>query len=277
MIDSEIILAAHFRNCAGSTADQFQNALTELRSGQDLTCWVPKTLQQSWKAQLHKQLLYGVRFIYPGHDFYPSSLLRMYDPPILLSYLGSPVWMSQQGLSVVGSRNPKIESLNWLEQTLPALLQENNIYVVSGGARGIDQMAHSLCLRYEAPTVAMVPSGLGQIYPQELIGWVRDITAFGGAIVSEYPFQKPMRKNHFQARNRLIAGFSIATLIIEASVRSGTMITARQCAEQGRPLFVVPSHPLEINSRGGLDLICDGATPVRDAEDLRLFYHSEIH
>ena len=276
MNDSEILLASYFRKQIGATVEQFENALHQLRSGQSLDKWISIKLQHIWRAQLQIQLLQGIRFIYPGHDLYPASLHRMYDPPLLLSYMGSPIWMSQHGLSVVGSRNPKIESLNWLEQSLPPLLLDNNIYVVSGGARGIDQMAHGLCLRYKTPTIVMVPSGLGELYPGELSKWATDIVRFGGALVSEYPYRQTIRKNHFQARNRLIAGFSLATLIVEAGTRSGTLITARQCTDQGRPLLVVPSHPLETNSRGGLDLLCEGATPVRDAEDLRMFYHSEI-
>lgn len=276
MNTDEILLAAYFRKQTEHSHEKFLVALTELRQGTPLTYWLSQSQVHCWRQNLNGQLLKGIRFIYPGHDFYPDCLLRMEIPPILLSYLGSPVWMSGLGLAVVGSRNPSRDGLRWLEESLPAFFAQQSVFIVSGGARGIDQKAHALSLQSGVPTVAMLPSGLGAIYPADLKDWVQSIVQGGGAVVSEYPYHQEIRKHYFLARNRLIAGLGIATILVEAGRRSGTLITARQCLDQGRPLWVVPSHPLDARARGGLDLVIEGATLLKDAEDLNIFFRGEV-
>lgn len=214
--------------------------------------------------------------IYLGHPDYPSDLIHLAEPAFLLRLKGTPVWRRSHGFAVVGSREPSALSLQWMEEHLSSAIESLDLFTVSGGARGVDQKLHSLSLRKEAPTVAVIPSGLDKIYPDSLTYWLSMILEKGGAILSEYSHHVEMRKHHFLARNRLIAGLGVATLVIEARKRSGTLITARQAMEQGKPVLVLPSHPLDIKSRGGLDLICEGATPVRDAEDLCVFIQSEF-
>lgn len=276
MHTDEILLAAYFRKQTEHSHEKFLQALHLFREGKSLQTWISLSEQQKWRSQLDWQLEKGVRFIYPGHDFYPDCLLRMEIPPILLSYVGSPVWLGGQGLAIVGSRHPSNASLRWMEENLPSFFSAQSLFTVSGGARGIDQKAHALSLQAQVPTVAMIPAGLGQIYPAELNDWVGNIIQAGGALISEYSYHQDMRRHFFQARNRLIAGFSLATVIIEAGRRSGTLITARQCLDQGRPLWILPSHPLDIKARGGLDLCCEGGTLLKDAEDLAMLFRSEV-
>ncbi len=218
----------------------------------------------------------GVEWVTPVDQAYPASFLNLSDPPFCLRIKGSPIWCQQLGLAVVGSREPSEASLAWLEQNLPPVIETFGLYTVSGGARGIDQRVHSASLRLNRPTIVLLPSGIRSIYPSSLSFWEEMIISRGGVLISEYSSETVMQKSFFPQRNRLIPALGVATLIVEARRRSGTLITAKQSAEQGRPLFVIPSHPFDAGAQGGLDLICDGATPVRDAQDLILLLRSEI-
>jgi DNA processing protein len=161
---------------------------------------------------------------------------------------------------------------------LGAALKELELMTISGGARGVDSIAHTISIRMGLPTIAILPSGMRNIYPSSLREIVNSIIDCGGAVISEFSSDQKMQKHFFQKRNRLIPAFALATLVVEARTRSGTMITAQESIEQSKPLFVLPSHPMDANSSGSLDLICDGATPVRDAKDLILYLRSEkIH
>lgn len=217
----------------------------------------------------------NIQFTYPGHSDYPKSFMRMNEPPFLISYIGSPIWQKAYGLAVVGSREVSNSYLWWMEEHLMPLIQKNFFYTISGGARGVDQKAHALSLRSRKPTVAFLPSGLGKIYPNAFTDWVSPIVECGGAIVSEYDFDTPMKKHHFQARNRLIAGLGVCTLIVQASRKSGSMITARQTLQHGKTVLILPAHPMDTKSLGNLDLFCEGATPIRDSQDLELVWNSE--
>jgi DNA processing protein len=229
----------------------------------------------AWVLDFQNLLRLNVKFTFPGDQCYPRSFGKMEYSPYLLSYIGSPVWLDLPGLAIVGSREATRASLEWMEENLASWLHLKAGYIVSGGARGIDQKAHELSLRCGVPTVAVIPSGLGNIYPPSLRSWVSEIIQSGGALVSEYGYKQELRKHFFQARNRIISGLGTCSLIIQAERASGTMITARQSLEQTRPLLVVPSHPLEISHQGGLDLIVEGATPIRDAQDLKLIFDVE--
>jgi DNA processing protein len=194
----------------------------------------------------------------------------------LLRYLGSLDWQKKTALAVVGTREPHRISLQWMEENLAGVVKSKDLVLVSGGARGIDQMAHKISLRAQQPTVCFVPSGLRRLYPQSLQDLVGPILSQGGVLFSEYSSSQEMRKFHFLQRNRLIAGLGIATLLIQAGRRSGTLLTARSSLDHGKPVFVVPSHPLDVKSHGGLDLLMDGASLVRDEKDLSLLIDSEV-
>lgn len=218
----------------------------------------------------------GTLLLYPGHPLYPLGFYQLEDLPYLLRVRGSPVWMSQRGLSVVGSREPGRLSKQWIDEQLSQFLRSASAYTVSGGARGVDQAVHELCLRVQTPTVAVLPCGLDHIYPSSLLAWLDDIYAQGGAVISEYDDQLEMRKHLFHQRNRLIPALGLVTLVIDAKAKSGTIITAHQAMNQGRPLWVLPSHPLDVQAQGGLQLLFDGAQLVRDAQDLNLLFEIEF-
>ncbi len=125
-------------------------------------------------------------------------------------------------------------------------------------------------------TVVVVPSGLGCLYPDTLKEWITPVLNQGGCFLSEYAFEQKMHKHLFHHRNRLIAALGKATLLVEARKRSGTLITAHQAIQLGRPLWVVPGHPHDPHFSGSLDLLSEGAVMIRDAQDLSMYFTSEL-
>jgi DNA processing protein len=287
---NQILLSYFYSRILMPRMDDFYFKIDELAQGipiaelsrafsaqADLVLW-DQVLSERTKLinQIETAIDKGVNFTFPGEENYPTSMFNMTDVPFFLTYVGTPVWKKMLGLAVVGSREPSQLSEVWCEQELPPVLLNLPLMFVSGGARGVDQIAHRICLRNDRPTVAFLPSGLFEIYPSEFSSWSESIIKGGGAVVSEFSPQVKMKKYFFQRRNRLIAGLSVATLLIEARRKSGTLITARQTLDQGKTLFVLPSHPLDTGNMGGLDLLSEGATPIRDAKDLTICLHSEI-
>lgn len=217
----------------------------------------------------------GARFVVLGREGYPHALSECADPPLTLSLWGDPGALSGRALSVVGTREPAMRSLAWMDRELWAFCRRTRVPLVSGGARGVDQKAHAVALRAGVPTAVFLPSGLERFYPRELEAWARPVLEGGGVFVSEYPLGTEMRKPHFHHRNRLIAAAGRMVLIIEARAKGGTLLTAARAAETGRPLLVIPAHPDEERFAGNLTLLSEGATLVRQSEDLTLFWQAE--
>jgi len=219
----------------------------------------------------------GNQLLYPGHNLYPKDYLTLEEVPYLLRLKGSPVWMGMPGLAVVGSREPTHLSQVWMDRHLGEFFRQRKCFSVSGGARGVDQKTHLLSLLMNRPTVVLVPAGLESLYPQSLQGLLKEILAQGGAFLSEYEDGRQMQKHFFLQRNRLISGLGRATLIVEARMKSGTMLTAQEAVEQHKPVWVLPGHPLDPNMQGSLELLIQGATPVQDARDLLMLFGGELH
>jgi DNA processing protein len=216
----------------------------------------------------------GIRILYPSHPHYPQEFLALEEPPLFLSCLigaETPPWQTPS-ISIVGSREPLERSLAWMDQNLPQFLRLFPVPVISGGARGVDQKAHSISLRSGIPTVAVIPSGLARIYPGDFAAWVPAILEAGGALLSPYHPKQEIRKFHFEGRNRLIAALGKMLLVIEARRRSGSIMTARLASELGRTLAALPSFPGESRSAGSLELLFSGGMMVRDAGDLAVLY-----
>lgn len=227
------------------------------------------------RFESRRLLAQGFHLLTPSHPDYPESFRRSIDPPLTLTVRGNLQTLSLPGLAVVGTREPTMDSLHWMESELGAFCREQRVPIFSGGARGIDQKAHSVALRHGSATVVFLPSGIENAYPADIVKWFKPILEGGGAIVSEYPAREVMRKAHFHQRNRLIAAAGVATLVVEAKIRSGTLITAMRAAEIGRPLLALPGHPLNPHFGGNLQLLAEGATMVRQSEDLTLFWQAE--
>jgi DNA processing protein len=201
---------------------------------------------------------------------FPERLKSMPQFPSKLRYIGHPVWKTTNCLSVVGSRHPSDVAQSWLDETLSLTLQASAITIVSGGARGIDQVAHKVALRSSRPTVVFLPSGLDCPYPNSLSAWFPTIIKNGGAIISHLPDNETIKKHHFIIRNQWIAGISRSTLLVEARKKSGTYMTGNYALHLGRNLGVMPTYPNSLGA-GGLDFINSGANIIRDHLDLLLF------
>lgn len=198
---------------------------------------------------------------------YPENLKKIDNPPFAIFVKGFIKSQDRKAIAVVGSR--KMTSYGQkATQRLVADLVKRKITIVSGLARGIDTVAHQTVLRMGGRTIAVLAGGLDRIYPPEnqKLAWV--ISQNHGALLSEYPPGFPLNKENFPARNRLIAGLSLGTLVIEGAIHSGSLITARFAAEQGREVFAVPGPIDSQNSQAPLSLIRQGAKPVQSAQDI---------
>lgn len=247
--------------------EEFYQLMPEFRIFQERT----KSFWRQGEDEIKRYRQRGFVFLTPEDEDYPVNLRCMNDPPWVLSVIGNPKVLSEPCLSVVGAREPLAESLVWMDEQLGIVLKKAPLVLVSGGARGIDQRAHQLSLRAARPTVLFLPSGLLQLYPQSLCEWMAPVLETGGAFVSEFHPRAPMRKWHFQMRNRLIAGLSWDTLVVEARYRSGTWLTARLALEMGRGLCVVQGSAMEPKQSGNVILIAEGAAPLTNAQDLVIF------
>ncbi|WP_137921104.1 DNA-processing protein DprA [Hydrogenophaga sp. 2FB] len=202
-----------------------------------------------------------------GDPLYPAELLQMSDPPLLLHVVGDVQALHHtRRLAIVGSRNPTHQGAANALQFAQALSQAG-VCVVSGMALGVDGAAHEGALQGGSPTVAVVGTGLDRAYPKRHLELARRI-ARQGAIVSEYLLGTPPLPENFPRRNRIIAGLSQGTLVVEAAVQSGSLITARLAAEQGREVFAIPGSIHAPQSRGCHALIRQGAKLVESAQDI---------
>jgi DNA processing protein len=198
---------------------------------------------------------------------FPPDLLQMADPPVLLYVIGDlDVLAHPRRLAMVGSRNPTPQGEANAHHFAKALGQAG-VCVVSGLALGVDGAAHAGALEGSAPTIAVVGTGLDRVYPRRHLSLAHRIAAHG-AIVSEYPLGTPPLQANFPQRNRLIAGLSQGTLVVEATLQSGSLITARLAAEQGREVFAIPGSIHAPQSRGCHALIRQGAKLVESAQDI---------
>jgi len=206
-----------------------------------------------------------------GDSDYPAALQQSADPPLLLYVLGRPETLSMRSLAVVGSRHATAQGLD-NARAFARELSNQGLLVCSGLAQGIDAAAHEGALEASdvgaAGTLAVVGTGLDRVYPRQHEGLARRI-AQAGALVSEYAPGTPALPEHFPQRNRILAGLSVGTLVVEAALRSGSLITARLAAEAGREVFAIPGSIHSPQSKGCHALIKQGAKLVESAQDLQ--------
>ena len=207
---------------------------------------------------------------------YPNLLREIADPPITLYVRGD--WqacLDQPCVGVIGSRQCSTYGENASEM-LSRDLASRGITIVSGLARGIDSAAHRGALQATGRTVAVMGTGIDGVYPKENTRLVREILDGGGCLVSQFPLGTPPLKDNFPYRNRIISGLSLGVLIVEASERSGSLITARLAAEQNREVMAVPGNITSSNSYGTNYLIKAGAKLVQQWQDVVAELPSEI-
>jgi DNA processing protein len=206
----------------------------------------------------------GITLIGWDEPEYPARLREIDDAPPLLAVRGNRAALERPMLAMVGSRNASAAGMKFAGR-LARELGEASFVIVSGLARGIDASAHRASLA--TGTVAVLAGGHAHIYPAEHVELL-DAMLPEGAAVSEMPVAWEPRSRDFPRRNRLISGLSLGVVVVEAALRSGSLITARLAAEQGREVFAVPGSPLDPRAEGTNGLLKQGATPVTEANDV---------
>jgi DNA processing protein len=209
----------------------------------------------------------GARAVHAGGPGFPRILDEIPDPPAILFYRGDlESFASRPSVAVIGSRRASMYGLQ-AARSLASGIAACGVGIVSGLARGIDGEAHRGCLGAGGSTLAILGSGIDVIYPREHAALADEI-AGQGAVVTEYPPGTGPEAFNFPERNRLISGFSLAVIVVEAGDRSGTMITVDSALEQGRDVFAVPGEITRAGSRGTNRLIREGALVATCPEDV---------
>ncbi len=199
-------------------------------------------------------------------DSYPKSLLEISNPPVLLYAIGDLHWLNHPSIAIVGSRNSTPQGEKNAED-FAASLCNYGLCVVSGMALGIDAAAHRGAIKANGATIAVVGTGLDIVYPARHRDLAHKI-AERGLILSEFPLGTPSKAQNFPRRNRIISGLSLGCLVVEANIDSGSLITARMAAEQGREVFAIPGSIHSPVAKGCHQLIKHGAKLVENTEDI---------
>lgn len=232
-----------------------------------ITAIVTKVKNNDWvNRELDRLEKLGLALLTLNDESYPHSLKMIYDPPPILYIKGEIHKRDDLSLAIVGSRSASAYGKD-TTQRLARSFAERGFTIVSGLARGIDTAAHMGALKGGGRTLAVLGSGIDVIYPWENNRLAEEISE-RGAVISEFPLGTKPEAPHFPSRNRIISGLALGTIIIEASFRSGSLITARLALEQGREVFAVPGNVDSPWSKGTNRLIKEGAKLVMDPEDI---------
>ncbi|MCP4325877.1 MAG: DNA-protecting protein DprA [Alteromonadales bacterium] len=199
--------------------------------------------------------------------YYPQQLKQIYDPPLVLFIQGNKQLLNENQLAIVGSRTATMKGLE-LSFKFAQELAEHKLVVTSGLALGVDAAAHRGALTRKSGTIAVVATGLDQVYPTRHKRLATEITQRGGVVISEFLPGTPAKAGHFPKRNRLISGMCLGVLVVEAALKSGSLITARYAIEQNREVFSVPSSISNIQAKGCHWLIKQGAKLVEECADI---------
>lgn len=217
--------------------------------------------------QLKQLKKIGGRIVTFWDDEYPEQLKRIYDPPPYLFLLGSLVEQDRYAIAIVGTRNPSSYG-KLMAEKFTAELASLRLTIVSGLARGIDAVAHTIALKSGGRTIAVIGSGIDVIYPPENKKLAERITS-QGAVLSEFEMGAKPDAEHFPRRNRIISGLSLGTLIVETDVDGGAMLTAQWALDQNREVFAIPGHITEKRSTGCNTRIKRGeAKLVQNTDDI---------
>ncbi len=272
---------AVFEQPASALREVVSSAQADALLEPPLTLEMQLALTQHWLAQSHAACERAVWCLGDAH--YPKALLQLSDPPLMLYAQGQLSWPLPPAVAVVGSRNPTPQGAQTAQQLSEALARAG-LCVVSGLALGVDGAAHRGALAALAPqapphssadmqntpmlrTIAVVGTGLDRVYPRQHHALAQAITQ-NGWLLSEYPLGTPPLAHHFPRRNRLIAALGLGTLVVEAALQSGSLITAQLALELGREVMAIPGSIHAPQSRGCHALIKEGAKLVETAQDV---------
>jgi len=217
-------------------------------------------------AELKRIDEFGCRIVIGTDPDYPELLKQIYDPPFVLYVKGELLPKDKNAVSMVGSRMTTHYGIE-VARKLAYQLAYLGVTVVSGGARGIDSAAHQGALSAKGRTIAVLGTGINIVFPPENAELYERIIA-NGALVTQFPFNRPGDKQSFPIRNRIVAGMTLGTVVVEANLTSGALITANFANEYGRQVFAVPGRIDSPRSKGCHDLIKKGAKLCEGAEDI---------
>ncbi|HAV61080.1 MAG TPA: DNA-protecting protein DprA [Verrucomicrobiales bacterium] len=260
-------LLAHFGDAA-SILKASKGHLLQVRGiGEDtaesIATWEKRV---DLSGELERCNEFGCRILIQTDPEYPAPLREIYDPPVVLYVRGSLVERDRNSVAMVGSRQTThygIETARKLAYQLAYV----GVTVVSGGARGIDTAAHQGALQAKGRTVAVLGNGINIVFPPENRE-LFDRIAAQGAVITQFPFNRKADKQSFPIRNRIVAGMTIGTIVVEANLSSGALITANFATEYGRQVFAVPGRIDSPRSKGCHELIKRGAKLCEGAEDV---------
>lgn len=250
-------------------AQQWQQAGLSEKNTLNLTAW------QQNDPKLQQEIQYCLAFIQQRHirvitienTDYPPLLKEIPDAPPLLFCWGDTSLLTWPQIAIVGTRKPT-QAGQKLTETFATQLSQQGLVITSGLALGIDGMAHQSVINCKGATIAVLGTGLANIYPRQHQRLAQDIIAQQGLIISEFLPNTPPINYHFPRRNRIISGLSLGVLVVEAALESGSLITAKLAAEQNREVWAIPSSVFNVQARGCHALIKDGAALVETPEDI---------
>ncbi len=217
-------------------------------------------------AELKRAADFGCRILIQEDDEYPPLLREIYDPPIVLYVKGKLLPQDKNSVALVGSRQTTPYGLE-VARKFGYQLAYVGVTVVSGGARGIDTAAHQGALHAKGRTIAVLGTGINLVFPAENHELFERIAAHG-AVLTQFPFNRQADKQSFPIRNRIVAGMTLGTVVIEANLTSGALITSNFANEYGRQIFAVPGRIDSPRSKGCHELIKKGAKLCEGAEDI---------
>lgn len=219
------------------------------------------------KGELDRIQKFGCNIVIQSDDHYPALLKQIYDPPIVLYVRGQLTARDKNAVAIVGSRMTTHYGME-VARKLSYQLAYIGVTIVSGGARGIDTGAHQGALNAGGRTIAVLGTGINLIFPAENAGLFERIAA-QGAVITQFPFNRKADKQSFPIRNRIVAGLTLGTVVVEANLTSGALITARMANDNGRQVFAVPGRIDSPRSKGCHELIKNGGAKLcESAEDI---------
>lgn len=217
-------------------------------------------------AELKRIAEFGCSVVCLDDPDYPPLLKQLYDPPLVLYVKGTLTERDRQCVAIVGSRRTTHYGVSTARR-LAHQLANVGVTVVSGGARGIDTAAHQGALSAKGRTIAVLGTGINIVFPVENAALFEQISQ-NGAVITQFPFNRPADKQSFPIRNRIVAGMTLGSVVVEANLTSGALITANMAVDFGRQVFAVPGHIDSPQSKGCHDLIKKGAKLCEGVEDI---------
>jgi len=246
------------------SADKALSYVADLEREQKISRKIKICSQGDAERELILTKNFGAEILLFNDEAYPRLLRTIPDPSPVLTVCGDLELFNSDAIAVVGSRNASFNGISFAKK-IALELGQHSIATVSGMARGIDTAVHEASIL--SGTIAVIAGGINNVYPSENDVLYREVMQ-RGILVSEAPFNMPPKGGNFVQRNRLISGLALAVIVVEAGLKSGSLITARFAAEQGREVFSVPGSPFDPRCQGANRLIKDGANMFESIEDV---------